>query len=635
MNLFTELKRRNVFRALAAYLVIGWLLTQVSTALEEALHLPPWFDSFIVSMLLIGFPLVMFFSWAYEITPEGVKKESDIESNKSIVAHTGKKLDIVTLLAVVAAGGMFAYQQLNPVSGLGSQSSNVSETAEIEVDEKGAASSSAESDNGDASIAVLPFVNMSSDKEQEYFADGISEEILNVLVGIPNLKVAGRTSSFSFKGKNEDLRNIGDALGVNHLLEGSVRRSGTTLRITAQLIRSEDGFHLWSDTYDRELEDIFDIQDEISQHVAEQLAITLGLNTKIKMHQRTDDLLVYENYLKAKQLFLLRGKDNLDQALALLDEATKRDPNFAPAWTYKAYVYGVYGAYSSEEDNLAHSKTWTKEGQQAAQRALQLDTESGDALAATGVFDFYNFKLVEAFESFDRALELEPDNANVLDTVVQHLLATGYYEQSERLSEKSVAIDPLLATYRNIQAATYGFLGEDHQAITAFKKSIELDPSLFFPYVNLLLFYSGKPEYHASIKPLINKALENKAFVGKSATNAKQLLGILNDEDLLADKKALRELAMQSQNRMLIEVISQFTADVELIVNKYFASLWSGNYNYGPDVFTFPSIDGFYKNKLFKEQVKKDGLLALWQARGFPAHCRPIGDDDFECKHLN
>ena len=193
-----------------------------------------------------------------------------------------------------------------------------------------------------ASIAVLPFTDLSEAGDQEFFSDGISEEILNVLVRIPDLKVAGRTSSFSFKGKNADLREIGATLGVSHLLEGSVRRSGARLRITAQLIRSDDGFHLWSETFDREQTDIFEIQDEIARAIADQLALSLGLDDGPIIPDRTDDIVAYENYLRAEQLYFKRGKENLEIAALMLGEVIARDPDYAPAWSaLSGVLYGL------------------------------------------------------------------------------------------------------------------------------------------------------------------------------------------------------------------------------------------------------------------------------------------------------
>ena len=241
----------------------------------------------------------------------------------------------------------------------------------------------------------MPFADLSAAGDQEFFADGISEEILNVLVRIPNLKVAGRTSSFAFKGRNEDLRNIGAALGVNHVLEGSVRRSGDRLRITAQLIRGADGFHLWSQTFDRELTDIFEIQDEIARAVADRLALSLGLAGEQKsiVTNRTDDLIAYEKYLRARQLIKMRGKDNLDRALLLLMEAAARDPAFAPAWSSIAKVYAVYEAYNDRFGKRgAHHQHWRAISKSAAERALRLDPKSAEAEAQVASAFASNFK---------------------------------------------------------------------------------------------------------------------------------------------------------------------------------------------------------------------------------------------------
>ena len=313
MSFLAELRRRNVIRVSVAYAIIGWILAQVAEFAFENFGAPDWVLKSVVVVLLLGLPIAVFFAWAFEVTPEGIKREEDVDRSESVTSKTGHKLNILIIACLLLVAVLIVAQPYLPgVAPQGRSNSQV--TAE-----------------GD-SIAVLPFADLSEMGDQEFFADGISEEILNVLVRIPGLKVAGRTSSFSFKGRNEDLREIGAALGVNHVLEGSVRRSGTRLRITAQLIRGEDGFHLWSETYDREISDIFEIQDEIARSVADQLVVSLGLSSETLVKDRTEDLVAYENYLRAKQLFLDRGKDNLDMALLLLSEATARDPDFALAW---------------------------------------------------------------------------------------------------------------------------------------------------------------------------------------------------------------------------------------------------------------------------------------------------------------
>ncbi len=252
MQLFKELQRRNVFRVAIGYIVSSWLLAQVADLVLENIGAPDWVMQTILLILALGFPVVVFFSWAYEVTPDGIKRETEADSSQSITHVTGRKLDRAITAMLIVALGYFAYDKFvlsaaREAALVEATSQAVTEQAPVEPEVV---------TNTEKSIAVLPFVNMSSDPEQEYFSDGLSEEILNLLAKIGDLKVIGRTSSFVFKGKNEDLREIGKALGVTTVLEGSVRKSGDRVRITAQLINVSDGSHLWSDTYDRTMTDI-------------------------------------------------------------------------------------------------------------------------------------------------------------------------------------------------------------------------------------------------------------------------------------------------------------------------------------------------------------------------------------------
>jgi TolB-like protein len=245
MSFFAELKRRNVVRVGVAYIVIGWLLAQVGEFAFENFGAPGWVLKTFIVVILLGLPLALFFAWAFELTPEGLKREKDVDRSQSITQLTGRKLDFFIIGALVLALGYFVWERQAMVD----QVDSVPRTAAPQAEQTVAP--------GKRSIAVLPFVAMTASQDDEFFADGLSEEILNVLARIEGLKVAGRTSAFYYKGKNEDLRTIADALGVTHILEGSVRRSGNQIRVTAQLIQAADGFHLWSETYDRQDGDTF------------------------------------------------------------------------------------------------------------------------------------------------------------------------------------------------------------------------------------------------------------------------------------------------------------------------------------------------------------------------------------------
>ena len=624
MSLFNELKRRNVIRVAIAYLVIAWVIVQVIGVLSPMFDVSASFQRGVVLVLAVGFIPAMFFAWAFEITPEGIKKEKNVERDESITNLTAKKLDMVTIGLLVVAIGLFGLDRFSPRdaqtqdSALDIQSDSNTSQVEPSISEVVATSK-------EKSIAVLPFADMSQEGDQEYFADGISEEILNVLVRIPKLKVAGRTSSFSFKGKNEDLRIIGESLGVNHILEGSVRRSNTKLRITAQLIRSDDGFHLWSETYDREIADIFDIQDEIAKAVADQMVISLGLEVKTKDQNRTADLVVYEDYLKAKQLYLKRGGENLKQALELLNEAISRDPNYAPAWTLKAYIYGVYSSYVSGEEKQANTKKWEALGKTAAERAISLNPESGEAYAALGNFLLNNFEFIPGYENFERALEMEPDNSNVLDTIAQNYLAIGYFEKSKQLAERAISIDPLVAMYRNTLGRAHNYLNENTVAINNYEKSIELDPKLPFAYNNLQMHYFNAKDF-SKYQSLTKLRIAN----GLTEGHYNQLMRVTDSEDLAKTKSALQGMRDESRNGRVKYTISIYLNDQEGLTKVLDKYSWSAEPRASLDLFGTPTAP-MYNNKRWKEQVRKDGVLALWQAKGFPSQCKAVGEDDFEC----
>ena len=312
-NLFTELKRRNVFKVAIVYVVVGWLTLQIADVLLENFGIPDWGFKFVTILLLLGFPIALIFAWAFEMTPEGIKREKDVDTSKSITEQTGNKLNYA-IIGLLAVGIIYFAVDKFALRDGGSESGG---TNEVSV----------------ASIAVLPFVDMSPEGDQEYFSDGISEELLNLLAQIRDFRVAGRTSSFSFKGKGEDLRIIGEKLNVDHILEGSVRKAGNQLRITAQLVKVDDGYHVWSAAYDRELDNVFEIQDEIATAVVTALKETLlGEDVEVITQRRpTENPEAYAHYMKGRHHMQKRTPQDFDRALEEYQRAVTLDPEFALA----------------------------------------------------------------------------------------------------------------------------------------------------------------------------------------------------------------------------------------------------------------------------------------------------------------
>ena len=611
MNAFlAELRRRNVFRVAAAYLVVGWLLIQITSLAIPALHLPDWTDTLVFFLLLIGFPVALLLAWAFEMTPDGMKLTAAVPEGQSITGKTARHLDYGVAAGLVLLMGVIVWQQM----------SGPRETSELM-----AASDVPISDIAEpvTSVAVLPFADMSEDGNQVYFADGISEEILNVLVRIPDLQVAGRTSSFAYRGQDQDLREIGSALDVSHILEGSVRRSGTRLRITAQLIRSEDGFHLWSETYDREVADIFDIQDEIAGAVSEQLAVSLGLDGDSIRVSRTDDIAAYEAYLQARQLYFTRGAENLDIALVLLNEAVARDPDYAPAWSALASVYSVYDAYQVDPTVEVRLRR-RRAGTAAARRAILLDPRSGEAHARLGSFLLGARDLVAAMESLERALELSPNDAAVLDPVAQHFTEFGYFERSYELAQRAIEIDPLVAIYHSTAGwALSGMAGHDREAeIAHYRDGLALDPTFHYLWENLFIAYVDAGDREQAEAVLREQAVH----FGENYPILQERLGLIRAWAEGSD--ALRAYAAGVSPGVGLEAgLALRDPDLALTL---FRPVWDENRYSDISVFYFISLD-VRAHPRWREQVRSDGLLELWQTYGFPPQCRPVGDDDFDC----
>jgi len=443
-SVWGELKRRNVVRVAVAYVIVGWLILQFADVLVPLLTLPEWVGRLIFLLLLVGFPLALFFAWAYELTPEGLKKEKDIDRSESITHVTGRKLDFVIIGVLVVAVGFLLLDKIYLSEG------------DMTADEVIATERQ--------SIAVLPFVNMSPDPDQEYFSDGLSEEILNLLAGIPDLKVIGRTSSFAFKGKDTDLRDIGQALGVKTVLEGSVRKSGDRVRITAQLIDVSDGAHIWSETYDRTVTDIFAVQDNVAAAIIDALQIHVGA---IPTRGRpTENTAAYAMFLKARASF--NATEWLDAEEILL-KAVELDPNFAEAYELLAFSYWYQAGWSYK---AAEAQKLTGE---AAAKALALDPDLtlAQALFASGNVETYSF--LREIEAFEQAVREEPGKTEILEALVYDLVVAGYLRETLRLAERWVDLEPLSPAANYYLADSLYAVGRNSEAVAAMEVADQLD----------------------------------------------------------------------------------------------------------------------------------------------------------------
>jgi TolB-like protein/cytochrome c-type biogenesis protein CcmH/NrfG len=484
MSFFNELKRRNVFKVAAAYIIVGWLIMQVGDTLGPALLLPGWINSALAFFLILGFPLALFFAWAFEMTPEGLKKEKEVDRSESITHVTSQKLNYTIMILMALALGYFAFDKFVLAPEL--ESASLSPDA---VAQAGQAEPGQSTQTPGKSIAVLPFVNMSSDAEQEYFSDGLSEELLNLLAKVPGLQVAARTSSFSFKGQNLEIPDIASRLGVSNVLEGSVRKSGKQVRITAQLIQADNGFHLWSETFDREMDNIFEIQDEIAAAVVDSLKVTL-LGEAPK--SRETDPEAYRLYLEGQYFGYQRDPASLRRAIDLFRQAVEIDPGYAPAWAELAYSYLWYTG-AGNMPIAEGAAQWKK----AIEMALAADPEYGWAHFVNGVSLLnHDFKPEEAAQAYLRAYELDPGNAMLVSVRGIVSILTGEFREALDFARAAVELDPVTPELHTYVGNAHWSLLEFDQAIAAFRKALELSPEYPGNHQRIarILLQQGKPE---------------------------------------------------------------------------------------------------------------------------------------------
>jgi TolB-like protein/Tfp pilus assembly protein PilF len=484
LPLIDELKRRNVFKVGIAYVAAAWLLLQLTEVLVGLLRLPENAGKYVILLLVIGFPVALFFAWAFELTPDGIKKEKDVNRSQSITTQTGRKLDFMIIGVMAVALAYFAYDKL--VLSTARDAAFVEATTQAMTEQTVTESTSAQVDK---SIAVLPFINMSDDAGNEYFSEGLSEELLNLLVKIPEMRVAARTSSFSYKGTNTKIAQIGEELNVGHVLEGSVRKSGNQIRITAQLIKTDDGFHLWSQTYDRKLENVFQIQDEIAAAVVEALKVTL-LGT-IPASRKTSPE-VYSLYLQGRYLIDRRVGENLEQAALAFEQALDIDPNFAPAWVGISWAYELQLRTRLPE----YGKNYAL-ARNATERALAIDDKLATAWAQLAFLKKkYEWDWEGAKFAVDKAMQLEPNNADVLGSSASLASSLGQLDKSIDLFERSVAFDPLGLASLIALANRYRAGGRYDDALEKYHQVLALNPE--YPWVHLGItltnLLQGNPE---------------------------------------------------------------------------------------------------------------------------------------------
>ncbi len=616
-SFFAELKRRNVYKVGVAYVAIAWILAEAASKLEETLNLPAWLDSVVVVLLLIGFPIALVFAWAFEITPDGIKKESDIAPEDSIAAHTGQKLNYIVIGLMAVAIVYLVYENRFTTE---PEKAVATET----VSEEPAVIEKLKHETEKPSIAVLPFVNMSSDPEQVYFSDGISEEILNALVKVEDLEVASRTSSFTFKGKDPNIPEIASILNVNYILEGSVRKSKNTLRITAQLIDATTDRHLWSETFDRELKEVFAIQDEIARAIVGSLKRTIGLEseTGTLVNASTNNIEAFDLYLQTQHM--VSSRENMAASIPLLERAVGLDPNYYEAWARLATVQ----AYLPGWDTSLDYEYFLSAADKSAERAISLNPDLPAAYVAKGAIAWARFDWESADKYYAKFSKYED--------YIYIRMDMGYLSEVISLAQKMIDKTPQ-------HRSAYYLLGLAELSAGQYENGIKhSQEAMILGRIDAQKFIANEALRMGNIdlwlRRIANKFNTEDQELYPLLRDIRELVTASNDKKeekinrfwTIAEAKGFTRDSLlvpspvSGNNRRLPSSILIFLGEFEDLAKSYEGVtplFWAWTPYYQP----------FRRSEVFKEIIRNRNLLTYWQKNGFPDLCRPVGKDDFVC----
>jgi TolB-like protein/Flp pilus assembly protein TadD len=461
-SFFSELKRRNVYKVAVAYAVASWLLIQIATQVFPFFEIPNWAVRLVVLLLIAGFPVALIFSWAFEITPEGIKRESEIDSDKSVTHHTGRKIVALTIALAVIAAGLLAFQLLRSKSPSAvAVSSITTQSATAEVPTK--------------SIAVLPFDNLSDDKSNAYFAEGIQDEILTRLSKIAALKVISRTSTQKYKSAPDNLRDVGKQLGVANILEGSVQKIANAVHVNVQLIRVATDEHLWAESYNRKLDDVFGVEGEVASAIADQLNAKLsGTEQKAVTEKPTQNTAAYDAYLRGLAIEHTQySYEAYQQAARDYVEAVQLDPNFAFAWSRLAVLRSFL--YFNAIDPNANTAGAVKE---ATDRAMALAPEAGESWIAQGAYRYRVLRdFAGAVTAYKQAQLRLPNNSYLLQNLAFVQRRLGLWQEAEATFKKALELDPRdFQLLGSLGGEFYTFLRRYDEARAAMDRALEISP---------------------------------------------------------------------------------------------------------------------------------------------------------------
>ena len=620
-DFLAELRRRNVIRMAGLYLVGAWLVVQVAETLLPIFDTPGWVLKALVVLLAIGFVPALVFSWIFEMTPSGLQRDPGGAAESSMAAATARRMDRLFFIGLFALAGLIAADRFWPQESPAPASTAMPAQPSGQSPPEGREPATASAEQADRrSIAVLPFVNMSSDPENDYFADGMSEELLNILAGIDGLKVASRTSAFSFKGKDTPIPEIARQLDVYHVLEGSVRKQGNRVKITAQLIEAGSDAHLWTQTYERDLDDIFVVQEEIAGAITTALKDILGVQ-QVSVEAPTRDMVAYQRYLQGRSRFYRRSE--LDQAVEDLRSAVERDPDFAEAWAFLAATYNILGSsgYQSENDPDEMARLSAP----ASERALALNPDLPIALAVRGEIIEKSGApgaVAESIRLFERAAAIPSPDTTPKLWLALAWLQLGYIDKAQPLLESAYQADPMVGINNGYMGLVHAIEGRDDQAQFVLDSVKYSGLGFWADLISIDRVHAGEPE--EAIDLLTATLPELGGPLGQEHARSSQIIDLLR---------------MTSGRRDLLDALAQGEGDPEFAVR---ASMMFGNGDLAFELVDqgrvtpwiiamsawLPAMQWLREDPRYFRLMQREGRVEYWESHGYPRGCEPVDGPD-------
>ena len=604
MAFFAELKRRRVGKVAIAYGAIAWAVTEATSVVLPALGVPDWSVTFVVVFLMVGFPVAMILAWIFDVGPEGIERTEPLAGEPKST-HMRLRIAYGAVVLLLMAGlGYLLYER-----GFGR----------------------AHAGQAHSSVAVLPFTNLSGDPARDYFSDGMSEELLNLLARVPGLQVASRTSSFAYKGRNVDIREVGRELGVGTVLEGSVRQSGDQVRITAQLVDAETGFHLWSETYDRRLADIFQVQDEIAAAIVNKLRIELAPQEQqmaVREKAPTQNVEAYELYLQGRAVWKRRGEQNLLSAIDLYQKALGLDPGFARAHAALASAYVVLPGYTEEEGD---EEKFRPLAVASARQALSIDPNIGEAHAVLAQINAQRGNLLDAESGFFFAISLEPNEPTPHHWYSLLLGQVGRVDAAVEQARRAQELDPTSPVLAANLANNYLMAGDDEQALHFNQLASDLGISKMNSGVEamvalrrgqwaearrLIVAQDGLPD---ALRPQAGRyvdAVADPTLVPEVVAGMRAV-----DPKVVPQLKLVQPYMHMKQLDLVYDMLSKALDEDPAS----WAKNWDISYAWSPEG------KAFREDPRFGELAARMGIVDYWKQYGFPDDCRAGEDTPVDC----